>query len=380
MRFCKQLGLGGTKEDWCFEDAPIDVRNYILACFTIYLIQGNTLNGIFIKHKTVDGYIKAVIDMHRDRQLPNPVTMAEKDLVTPLLDAMEKYEKIENRREMIYDSMLSHMLKTSHAVHPDSPEAAIFDWIVLGRLAGFRRSEWCQTSQTVEMTETNFAHPIAEPIAFVPADFTFFDGSNRPLLDAEVTQATADIADAVEITWRFQKNNNNGERIPFTRDDEHPDFCPVRAALRIYRRAIRLGIPPTSPLAVHQRDKSPTGFSYITDKQVATYLRQHARVVFNLKDNDPLLSRWSSHSIRVTAANTLHRAQMSDSYIQNRLRWRSSSFLMYLRNTFYVADKHTAAMKISNRNLPTLTARDGTPIPRHRQLEPHELITSAPAA
>ena len=46
---------------------------------------------------------------------------------------------------------------------------------------------------------------------------------------------------------------------------------------------------------------------------------------------------------------------MSDSYIQTRLRWKSTAFLMYLRNTLYAASAHTAALSLHKDNLPRLT-------------------------
>jgi hypothetical protein len=77
------------------------------------------------------------------------------------------------------------------------------------------------------------------------------------------------------------------------------------------------------------------------------------------------LLAWSCHSIHVTAANLLHRARFSDSYIKNRLRWRSDTFLMYLHNTFYTADQHTKAITLGldppDRNV-------------SRPLEPHESL------
>ena len=54
---------------------------------------------------------------------------------------------------------------------------------------------------------------------------------------------------------------------------------------------------------------------------------------------------------------------MSDSYIQMHLRWRSTTFLDYLRNTLYNADKHTKVLDIPDNNLPTLS-EDIVEIPR----------------
>ena len=69
--------------------------------------------------------------------------------------------------------------------------------------------------------------------------------------------------------------------------------------------------------------------------------------------------------------NLLHRAKFSDSYIKNRLRWRSDTFLMYLRNTFYTADQHTNAVTLG---------LDPPAQELARPLEPHEAIISTDIA
>jgi hypothetical protein len=79
----------------------------------------------------------------------------------------------------------------------------------------------------------------------------------------------------------------------------------------------------------------------------AAHLRNCASLVLNIKQDDASLKLWPTHSIRVTAANLLHRANLSDSYINTRLRWKRSSFLMYLRNTIYGADAHTKAINVN---------------------------------
>lgn len=292
------------------------------------------------------------------------------DLVKPLLQAVKAYESQTNRKEMIYDNMLAHMLKICRLAHPDSLDAALLDWIILGRYTGARRSEWCQDSQTVEMTTPNLAHEVPEPKAFIAEDFEFFDSSQRLIHDA--SSLSTSLVAYVRIRWRYQKNGDNGQKISFKRDHERPDVCPVLAVLRISQRAHRLQVPPGTPIAVYSSSSST--FRYITAKQVVAFLRRSAQVAFNLRPNDKSLSRWTCHSIRVTAANLLHRAKMSDSYIQTRLRWKSNTFLMYLRNTFYSADEHTKALDISNCNLPPLDTPDGL---RYRPLERHEEIISS---
>ena len=125
--------------------------------------------------------------------------------------------------------------------------------------------------------------------------------------------------------------------------------------------------------------------------------RAVAQMVFHLKATDDSLSRWSAHSIRVTAANLLHRQGFSDTYIQMRLRWKSTVFLDHLRNTIYTAAAHTKALHISENNLPVITNKyttttlplgvivvtnlpSGVPLVRHRTNEEIEEVMNAPAA
>ena len=130
------------------------------------------------------------------------------------------------------------------------------------------------------------------------------------------------------------------------------------AAFRIILRALRLGVPAEEPVAVFQCSSGRYNGQrcFITNSHVADYLQRVAQAVFKMKKDDPALKRWTSHSLRVTACNLLHRQGFSDSYIQSRLRWRSNTFLDYLRNTLHSAAAHTKALHISASNLPTVSS------------------------
>ena len=67
-----------------------------------------------------------------------------------------------------------------------------------------------------------------------------------------------------------------------------------------------------------------------------------------------MVSCWSSHSIRVTACNLLHRQRLPDSYIQQRLRCKSLAWRDYTRNTIYSAAQHKAALELTSRNIPVI--------------------------
>jgi len=63
----------------------------------------------------------------------------------------------------------------------------------------------------------------------------------------------------VKVTFRIQKNRENGQSITLKTDNKHPEICPVRAVYRILQQAKRLGQDDDQPLGVfinHHRIKN----------------------------------------------------------------------------------------------------------------------------
>ena len=374
----------------------LQARNYLIACFAVSLIRGETIQGHSVRHATVRNYVNAAISLHIDRNLPSP-HHAETNFIKIVLKAIGKFEKQPNRRDMVHDEMVHHIEAQRHLYPQDTLEAALTDWLYLGRFVGFRGIEWCQTTQKKYL---KIDHPLwvgHRSYAFVSNDFTFFTDNKLQITVFTPTSITT-IAYVI-IRFRKQKNNRNYEAIPYYRDNVNPTFCPVAAATRIRLHAIRLKVKPEEPLGVFCSAKGKyTGTrGYITKQQVATFLQSIAKVVFKLKSTDKILNRWTSHSIRVTACNLLHCQGMSDTYIQSRLRWTSNAFLGYLRNTLYTAATHTKALHIPDKNLPELTteykpvrlpsgdvvftnATSSTRIQRNRAKEELEQVLHAQAA
>ena len=187
--------------------------------------------------------------------------------------------------------------------------------------------------------------PPGEARAFRIDDLTLMGPDGRPQDPHTSTFASVDRAD---VRWRYQKNGDNGEVIKYYRDYDNPDWCPVRAIWNIVQRAIRLGIPAHEPVAKYKDTKGKVFF--ITDKNVRTLLQDAAKNALGINDKKAL-SKWSCHSMRVTAANELHRLGFSDAFIKHRLRWRSDAFQMYLRHTIHAARLHTKSISLCDRNL-----------------------------
>ena len=294
------------------------------------------------------------VQCHTDLNLPSP-RKADTDFVSVILDAVRKYEKVPQRREMIHDAMYEHMLnmyKASKSQAPDTLEPALIEWLLLARWVGPRKSEWCSDSPTVYKTIDDPEwgdRPNALPFIFDDMVFKSHNGTVVSIPQSTWADPGASLpADIgyLELTVRKQKNNDNYQKLTYGRVVQRPIMCPVRAAFHIWCRGKRLGLPGTHPAAVYASTNMSTPYRLITGDDTNALLRTVAKAVFKLKDSSQELKLWSTHSLRVTACNLLHRAKFSDSYIKNRLRWRSDSFLMYLRNTFYTADEHVKALDL----------------------------------
>ena len=340
---------------------PKEARNYLLACYAVSLIQGGTILGTPIRHQTVVNYLTAAYTLLRDRKLRFD---SKEDYIATILTALNSYEDVADRRNMITDGMTRWFVDQSKKDGPDSAMSAITDWIILGRYAGFRSSEWCQ------LTQSSYARVDAWPgqpsLAFTRDDITFLGRNERRLTDDDIRNLSIEHFHHFSIRWRKQKNKENGQEIDFARDDINIDYCALRAARRIYLRSLRQQSPAHEPLATFSNKSGKRKF--ITSAMVTAHLRTAASTVLHINTGDRSLALWSPHSIRVTAANLLHRANLSDSYIQTRLRWKSKSFLMYLRNTIYAADAHTKALNIN------LGQREASNASYRAVQEPHEAL------
>ena len=110
--------------------------------------------------------------------------------------------------------------------------------------------------------------------------------------------------------------------------------------LRIRSRAQRLGIPEGAPIGVARLSRKTLN---LHERLINSHIREAARKVYNITDSSEL-ARFTSHSTRVGAAVHLHLAGKDALFIKTRLRWRSDSYLLYLRNVLELAVQHTAAL------------------------------------
>ena len=113
----------------------------------------------------------------------------------------------------------------------DNLYAALADWLILGQQSGFRRKEWAQDRSHLKKFKDIQRNVDESPSAFIINDFEF-RGSNNKRIDQNSNNAV-NRARIVNVKWRFQKNNDNGQVISYVEDKGNPIHCYVRAAKRI---------------------------------------------------------------------------------------------------------------------------------------------------
>ena len=86
-------------------------NNYLLGCFVVNLIQGDNILGLNLKSSTVTKYVNAASELYTNRGHPNPFTTKTIKTNYPIIiiEALSKYEKAPNRKEVITDSMFEHI-------------------------------------------------------------------------------------------------------------------------------------------------------------------------------------------------------------------------------------------------------------------------------
>jgi hypothetical protein len=317
----------------------------IVAIWVKYIMFGlNYYNKEVLRSKTVQGYAMAINTLFRLRGYKPPTDLSDRNNMPGIIiNNLIKQEDVASQRAPLDNAIFAEINRAAKASHSrDSDRNLLFDILTFARYIGPRVSEYAQTTQ--ERVDYHvYPNGMSVIKAFTANDFVFCDNNNNIL--SPIDESSLSLISSVKITWRIQKNRQNGETIKLQAEPKNPDICPVRGAFRMVMRARRLGQPDDMPLACYRTKKTP--LLYLTGTRIATLLREAVKKV---RPSTPPseLKRYSAHSLRVWACVLLDESGMSASFIQKRLRWMGDSFKMYLRDTLAIQNKHVDALQASS--------------------------------
>ena len=138
----------------------------------------------------------------------------------------------------------------NHANH-NNIYTALGDWLVVGLQAGFRRKEWAQDRTYFRKYKDIERNIDKLSSAFILEDFEFRAKGNKRINNSSTNKIKK--SSIVNIKWRFQKNNDNGQVISYIKDNINKTYCVVEACKRLHNRAIDLKIAKDNLLQFLQK-------------------------------------------------------------------------------------------------------------------------------
>lgn len=325
-----------------------ETLNLIMACYAIFLNSGHTVTQCRIKAKTIEKYLLAAATFiaqfdhipGRDaRKLPNMQSLSP--IVKKVLDSITKFETIPDKREPYTLAMQHALSKKITNPRNDDILTVLYQWFAVCLQGGNRQAEWCQSRKSKNLTIYDL-NPKNESQAFTPNDIQFL-GSRKDLIP--IAEALTDRVRVhhVRICYRWQKNNNHGEKKTYTRNTINPECDSVEHLLNIVDRHSRL-LGPTAlnrPLAIYKTKQGVT--QYVTNKIATETMRTLARDLYALTTTAES-NKWSCHSLRVGACCILWAMGYPAEFIQHALRWRSEAWKDYIRDLLIHSSQHNKAI------------------------------------
>ena len=111
--------------------------------------------------------------------------------------------------------------------------------------------------------------------AFTANGFVSYDKSGD-LFILQNDKLTDMIAKKIKITWRIQKNRQNSQAITLSDVDNHPQLCPICAALQMVLWAQRLSQSDSLMVACHIYKKKRTD---LTNQHVSALFREVTKLI-----------------------------------------------------------------------------------------------------
>jgi hypothetical protein len=166
----------------------------------------------------------------------------------------------------------------------DSPESVAAGWFTFIKVTGLQVTKYAQqTESKIDMHKYPSGKWVT--MAFLPMGWIFYDKDNRTIRKHPSGGVIA-LPKKMKVTFRIQKNRQNGQLITIVSDDNDPNLCPVRAAYKIFLQAKRLGQTDNEPMAVLINKSGKK--KYLTGNKISDVLRSFARAVHSNLSKDEI--------------------------------------------------------------------------------------------
>ena len=160
----------------------------------------------------VQGYAKVVNNLFKLRSFSPPADLTNPNNMTViLLNIMLREEDIARQRAPLDNEIFAKLHQTAIASKcKDSVSDLLFDIMALGCYIRPCLSEYAQTTQD---KVNHYTYPSGKMVikAFIANDIIFYDEKKRIVKD--LNNESLQQAHFVKITWRIQKNSQNGQSI-----------------------------------------------------------------------------------------------------------------------------------------------------------------------
>lgn len=352
MKWTDNYTLEGAGDDMALRG------QYQFAMYAIHLSCGNTIFCKRIKAATIEQYLLAVASFialftGRDYRKDQPNDRQFGHVLAPILKDLKRYETVPNRREPYEPAMHICARELGQRLSSNCLYSALIDAAECGYCAAYRLSEFIQPAGRKDPLHPLQNHMVTSMVrtrAIVPDDLRALTKSRRKASGLDILKFPLEDVERMWIKFRTQKNNQHGEEKMFVRNTTPTGFCYVSSSYRSLLRFRRLqafhpGLVPTvTPLSVYL-DTQTTTVRLIDGKDMEGFIRHLAAKVYHLhpaRDAEDI-SKWGVHSLRVGTCVTLHAMGFSPLDIQWIGRWRSTAFMVYLRNVAFLSTRQNQA-------------------------------------
>lgn len=321
------------------------VLHSTMAMWAQHIRGGRWLSGRnTIKAKTVEVYVRAAAEITRvfDPLCRDPRQSGDRicrEVASQLTDH-RKYDTVPSRVRPYTLQMHKLLLRDAESTSPDSLTRALAQWLGATLMGGNRRVEWAQPKQYAK-SGCFQQNPNKDCYAFTIDDICFYSSGSHRLPLEQALRARENVA-RVGVTYRWQKNQSNGEVKYYNLNSVNPANCAVSCYLAICERWKRLrGSAKGLPLAIYATGRGT--IVQITEADISRVIRDLASRVYDMPLSETA-GQWTSHSVRVGACVLLWSKGYSGEFIQRALRWQGDSWRDYVREVPQHADMHNEAI------------------------------------